>query len=187
LNISKLFIQVKLYPSWVISKLFIQVIFEHIHIQVISSKANQVNTFIYRNLRHCPSTVKCNSYKSMVRRVLEYASTVWDPHTLTNINKIEAVQKRAARICFNDFQHLLVLLICWVHLIYLLYNSEERAKLIMMYKIVTDLVDIPRDCFTPTDSHLRKGYYMQLMTHADSYKFSFFPSVIKLWNTLPLM
>ena len=44
-----------------------------------------------------------NCYKSMVRPIVEYASSVWDPHTTININKIEAIQKRAARFCLNDF------------------------------------------------------------------------------------
>ena len=78
----------------------------------ISNEANQINAFIYRNLRHCPSTVKCNCYRSMVRPVLEYASSVWDPHTLNNINRIEAVQRRAARFCLMSFQVTLVLLAC---------------------------------------------------------------------------
>ena len=41
----------------------------------------------------------------MVRPVLEYASSVWNPHTLNNINKIEVVQRRAARFCLNEFSH----------------------------------------------------------------------------------
>ena len=30
---------------------------------------------------------------------------------------------------------------------------------------------------------LRSGYYRQLSTRIDSYKFSFFPSTTKLWNS----
>ena len=97
----------------------------------------------------------------MVRPVLEYASTVWDPHTLTNINKIEAVQRRAARFCLNDFSTFssVTNMLRTLNLPPL-QQQRERAKLIMMYKIVTDLVDIPRDYFTPSDSRLRKVYYM---------------------------
>ena len=76
------------------------------HVQSITNKANQINAFIYRNLRQCPSTVKCNCYKSMVRPVLKYASTVWDPHTSANLNKIQpSVQRRAARFCLNKISN----------------------------------------------------------------------------------
>ena len=60
------------------------------HIQYITHKAVQVNGFLYRNLRQYPSNIKSTCYwrKSMVRPVLEYASTVWDPHTNVNITKL---------------------------------------------------------------------------------------------------
>ena len=88
------------------------------HVQSITNKASQINAFIYRNLCQCPSTVKCNYYKSMVRPVLEYASTVWDPlysypYTSTNINKLQSVQRRAARFfVLTIFQTPPVLLTC---------------------------------------------------------------------------
>ena len=50
------------------------------HIKQISNKAIKVLAFLHRNLYHCP-IIKCNCYKAMVRRILEYSSTVWDPHT----------------------------------------------------------------------------------------------------------
>ena len=40
----------------------------------------------------------------MARPVIKYASTVWAPYTLTNINQLESIQqRRAARFCCNDF------------------------------------------------------------------------------------
>ena len=33
-----------------------------------------------------------------------YSSSVWDPHTKTLVNKIEMVQRRAARFCHNDYK-----------------------------------------------------------------------------------
>ena len=41
------------------------------------------------------------------------------------------------------------------------------------------------DYKTKVPSFLRNGYFNQLNTRVDSFKFSFFPSVIKLWNNLP--
>ena len=57
----------------------------------------------------------------------------------------------------------------------------------MLYKIIHNLVDIPSVCLTPLPSFLRNGYYNQLNTKVDSYKFSFYPSVIKSWNTFILV
>ena len=41
----------------------------------------------------------------MVRPILEYTTSVWDPHTTANIQKLESVQRRAARFCLNDHSH----------------------------------------------------------------------------------
>ena len=47
----------------------------------------------------CTGTSRpCIYYKSMVRPILEYAG---DPHTTANIQKLESVQRRAARFCLN--------------------------------------------------------------------------------------
>ena len=54
-----------------------------------------------------------------------------------------------------------------------------------MYKLINDLVNIPSNYFISPHPPLRRGYYKQLFTGIDSYKFSFIPFVIKLWNSLP--
>ena len=54
--------------------------------------------FLRRNLQ-IPQAhqIKANAYKILVRPQVEYASVVWDPFTQANIDKIEMVQRRAAR------------------------------------------------------------------------------------------
>ena len=75
------------------------------------------------------------------------------PHTLNNINKIEAVQRRAARFCLNEFsRHSGVSSMLSTLNLPPLQQRRERAKLIMMYKIINDLIDIPKDYFIPNDS-----------------------------------
>ena len=54
-----------------------------------------------------------------------------------------------------------------------------------MYKIINGNLSIPTNDFIPNHHPSREGYYKQLDTMIDSYKFSFFPSTIRLWNTLP--
>jgi len=41
--------------------------------------------------------------KSTLTIMLEYASTVWSPHTVNTTNQTEAVQRRAARSEMNDW------------------------------------------------------------------------------------
>ena len=70
------------------------------HIKQIANKATKVNAFLYRNLYQCPPSVKHNVYKAMVRPIMEYSSMIWDPHTSVNINRLESIQKHAARMTF---------------------------------------------------------------------------------------
>ena len=38
----------------------------------------------------------------LVRPRVEYAASIWDPHTKDQINSIEKIQRRAARVVTND-------------------------------------------------------------------------------------
>ena len=122
----------------------------------------------------------------MVRPIMEYASSVWDPHTCVNINQLEAVQRSAARMCYKDFSRFSSVSTMLTDLdLPTLQSRRKKLKLQMLYKIIHCLADIPDDCLTPVPSFLCSGYFNQLNTRVDSFKFSFFPSVIKLWNNLP--
>ena len=73
------------------------------HVNKITSSANRSLGFIRRNLFSCPQHIKTNAYLTLVRPLLEYSSSVWDPYTHVLINKIEQVQHRAARFIVNDY------------------------------------------------------------------------------------
>ena len=75
-----------------------------VHIDNICTKANRMLGMLRRNLRSAPELTKESGYKSLVRPVLEYACSVWDPHTAKDINKIEAVQRRAARFVKSKYK-----------------------------------------------------------------------------------
>ena len=67
------------------------------HINNTSKKTNQTLGFIKRNIRVQNKDLKSTAYKTLLRPQLEYASTLWSPHTATDINKRESVQRSAAR------------------------------------------------------------------------------------------
>ena len=66
------------------------------HINSFFGKINKILDFLRRNLNIGYISVKEQAYKSLVRPSLEYACSVWDSHLISDINKIEMVQRRAA-------------------------------------------------------------------------------------------
>ena len=62
------------------------------HVDNTVKKATTSLNFLKRNLHGCPTGVKDQCYKSLVRPILEYSSCVWDPQTQRNVNKLEVVQ-----------------------------------------------------------------------------------------------
>ena len=50
------------------------------HLSNVCTKANRTLGFLRGNLYSCPQEVKEAAYKGLVRPVLDYGSSVWDPH-----------------------------------------------------------------------------------------------------------
>ena len=73
------------------------------HIDRITGNANKFLGFLRRNLKAKNLQLRERAYKAIVRPQLEYAAPVWDPHTQDDIDKIEMVQRRAARWVLNDY------------------------------------------------------------------------------------
>ena len=74
------------------------------HYDLICSKANGYLGLLRRVLGDwCTTDVKLKAYSTLVRPQLEYAKSAWKPYTKRNINKIEMVQHRAARLVLHDY------------------------------------------------------------------------------------
>ena len=155
----------------------------------MTKRANQTISFLQRNLSSCPKDIKEASYKTLVRPQLEYAATVWDPATKTGINKVEAVQRRAARFCQNDYRRTssvtsMIQNLGWEELQY----RREQCKTVMMYRIINNLVDIPAEKYLTHSGTSTRGHETRFLVpycSVNAYKSSFFPSTIRLWNSLP--
>ena len=77
---------------------------------------------------------------------MDYSATVWDPYLQKDINRIEGVQRRAARFIFNDYMRsssvtAMIENLKWKPLA----ERRREQRLIMLFKIVNDLVAIPTD------------------------------------------
>ena len=73
----------------------------------------------------------------------EYASSVWAPHTQSNINKLESVQQRAARFATGNYNTTSSVTTMLDHLNWdTLQKRRLRTKAIMIYRIINGLVAI---------------------------------------------
>ncbi len=59
------------------------------HVDYICGKASRMLGLLKRNLGACSPELKLLSYVTLVRPILEYSLSAWDPHTRRNAKKIE--------------------------------------------------------------------------------------------------
>ena len=67
------------------------------HIATMTHKANSKLSVLHRHLKGCPGKLKQIAYFSLIYSFMEYGTTVWDPYQKYNSDKVERVQRRAAR------------------------------------------------------------------------------------------
>jgi hypothetical protein len=162
------------------------------HIDQITASANRSLGFIMRNLYSCPLHIKVSAYKTLVRPLVEYSASVWDPHTKILSNKIEMTQRRAARFCFNDYktksEGCVTEMINKLELESLSSRRQTR-RLIIFHKGVYGHLSIPIGKLTKpaqrSSRHSNSLAFSPISTVKDCYKFSFLPRTIKDWNSLP--
>ena len=69
------------------------------HVSNVCTKANRTLGFLRRNL------YSYKAYKGLVRPVLDYGSSVWDPPGVVLQEELESVQKRAARFVTGNYNY----------------------------------------------------------------------------------
>ena len=106
------------------------------HIDQTVKKANSMVGFLRRNLRVSSEATKASAFYLMVRPLLEYCSTVWSPHTKEYIQKIEMVQRRAARYLTNRYHNTSSVTSLLDHLEWeTLESRRTKNQLIMFLKL----------------------------------------------------
>ena len=128
------------------------------------------------------------AYFALVRSFLEYSATVWHPHQKYNSDKLEMVQRRAARFVkgrYGMYESVTQMLeeLTWVPL----SKRRENARLILFYKIINNLAMVPHSCLEKADGRTRKNHnlkFRHIGYNVDPYGQSFFPKCISAWNGL---
>ena len=155
-----------------------------------SSKAalKQAGMIFRRFYQYCSADCLKQLYLSFVRPHLEYAVQVWDPHYTCHIQALEKVQKFAFRMCYKAWNEDYDTLLARSNL----QSLAERRKYLKLCYLFQVLHGHFCCQHTPTTRDLncglrstRSSNLCQPFSRTLSYKSSFFPDTIALWNSLP--
>ena len=129
------------------------------------------------------------AFKVYVRPILEYCTSVWTPYLLADIKRIEKVQKyftrklcKRARILYSSYSHRLMIL----NMHSLLYR-RIFSDLVMVYKIVHNLVDIPFELFFRYSTYQSRGHCLKLDIEKCNLNVRskyFNVRIVNIWNSL---
>lgn len=162
-----------------------------LHINQIASKARRTFGFVRRNLSRCDQSVRDMAFKTLIRPQLEYAATVWDPYQSNHINKLEKIQRQAARFVTGDYRRTSSVTEMQHNLLWpTLQQRRKISRLTMFYRSIRHevAVDVP-DYITRVERPQRNRHsqcYIPLQCRTRTYQNSFFPKTIMDWNELPV-
>ena len=159
------------------------------HIQTQVNKANQTVGLIRRSFKYLDKKTFILLFKSLVRPVLEYASSTWSPYKKKDIDCIENVQRRATKMLpgMKDMSY------------------EERLKelklptlkfrrlrgdLIETFKILQNIYDkrVTGGMFELCENTITRGHSLKIVKQRcrrDIRKYFYTNRVIDVWNSLP--
>ena len=117
----------------------------------------------------------------LVRPILEYASSSWDPYKEVNISKLEKIQNKAVRFIKRDYR--------WDSSVskmkgeLRLQSLQERrfiARHVQLHKSLCgkSIIETNLNCNT-TDP------IAHIQSRIDAYKYSFLPRTTRCWNIIP--
>ena len=146
------------------------------HISHIVKKANQRIGLIRRCFTNLTSEKVSILYKSIVRPILEYGSTVWSPYLVKDIEALDKVQRRCTRISNHPFH------------IEPLELRRRRQDMCEVYKYLHHSYKTNTDNLFKLNTSITRGHNFKLTKHfarTDVRKNFFSNRVVNYWNDLP--
>ena len=113
-----------------------------------------------------------------------------DPFRRTDIDKLEKIQRAAARFVTQNYRQTasvtsLIQNLSWTDL----KTRRKNSRLLCMFKILNELVEIPiNDRLIPADRRTRGGHnqaYKHIRANTTLGQISFWHRTIPDWNSLP--
>ena len=129
------------------------------HASIVCTKADRTLEFLRRNLHSCPQEVKEAAYKGLVRPVLDYVSSVWDPPGVVLQEDLEIMQKRVVRFVTGNYNYEtgsmtgILGQLKWESL----KKRRKDNRIILLYKGLKGKASVPTDDFIPKTRRCRNS------------------------------
>jgi hypothetical protein len=161
------------------------------HIEKAIGKAMRIYGWITRSLITRESCVIIRTYKSLIRPILEYCSSVWSPSRRDLISNLERVQRKVTKLVFKSYlpyserlQKLQLPSLQW---------RRTYLDLLRTHQVVHGNVSIRKQLFKFTSEvststvNLRRHRFSlyHAGVHCELYRNQFANRVITKWNALP--
>jgi hypothetical protein len=161
------------------------------HINAIFNKANASLFAIQRSFRNCTRRTKELLYFSLVRSLLEYSSTLWDPHGSELEILLDKIQRRAARFVLSRFQQTdsvtdMLTVLKWEPL----KTRRKIHRICCFYKVYFEFLGWK--ClkpFLPPARFVGRSHHFKVFINnskIDAYLNSFLQHTSTEWNELPV-
>lgn len=161
------------------------------HVKNVCSSAFRKLCFLRHKLRHAPSNVRLLAYTSLIRPKLEYACSVWDPYTKTNIDALEMIQRKAVRFIYSKYRATdSPTRLMKKHGISTLQIRRKMLRLKFLFLLKNNKLSLKPDSYLkPSIARLSRNRHHESLTpyyaRTNIFKYSFFPRTITDWNQLP--
>ena len=157
------------------------------HIASMTAKANRIVGIIRRSFRNLTEELFVTLFKSLVRPILEYGHSVWNPHLKTLNQEVERVQRRATSL-LGSLKNLSYPERLRKLGLPSLEHRRKRGDMIDTYKYIHGFYDCARPKLPFSEVSQTRGNSLKLRTdysRLNVRKYYFSQRVVSLWNSLP--
>ena len=157
------------------------------HCDKIVNAANRLLGIMRRAFTNLDKITFSLVYKGIIRPVIEYASTVYDPILLKDMNKLESIQRRATKMVIGLADKSYEERLRYLDLPTLRYR-RMRGDMINVYKFLHEEYKVDAANLLPLNKEMRtRGHQLKLKANKCSTRsrLHFFTQrVVNKWNNL---
>ena len=157
------------------------------HVAFATAKANRVVGVIRRSFDNLTEELFLTLFKSLVRPILEYGHSVWNPYLKTLRQEVERVQRRATGL-LGSLKNLSYPERLQKLGLPSLEHRRKRGDMIDAYKYIHGHYDCARPSLPFSETTQTRGNSLKLKTcfsRLNVRKQFFSQRIVVLWNSLP--